>query len=115
MKLEKEKTLLIKKVGNFLEIDGKWYFPKRHSPTDKKGMIFKEVDKKAVENNINFLVKTLNPYLDKGMILEDALAELKPRELIRLTESLKTGKKPKVRNKYGCIDFIVNGVEVPIR
>jgi hypothetical protein len=113
--VEKEKTLKIRKIGSFLEIDDKWYFPKQQSRKDKKGMIFKEVDKKTVENNLKFLVKTLRPYLDKGMILEDALAELKPRDLMKLTESLKTGKRPKVRSKYGCIDFIVNGVEVPIR
>jgi hypothetical protein len=113
--MKREKTLMIRKIGNFLEIDGNWYFPKQHSRKDKKGMIFKQVDKKTVEGNVKILVKTLSPYLDKGMILEDALAELKPREMMKLTESLKTGKKPKVRSKYGCIDFIVNGVEVPIR
>ena len=113
---KKEKILRIKKIGNFLEIDNEWYFPKQHSRIDSgKTVIFKKVDKRAVKENIDFLVKTLKPYVDKGMILEDALSELKPRELVRITESIKLGKKPKVKQRYGCVNLEVNGVNIDIR
>ena len=116
MKNVKEKTIKIKKIGNFLELDGKWYFPKQHDPIDSgKSIIFKEVDKKAVKENIDFLVKTLKPHLDKGMILEDALGELKPRQLEKISNSIKVGKKPKVKKRYGCVELEVNGIAVPIR
>jgi hypothetical protein len=115
MKPKKEKTFKIRKLGNFLEIDGKWYFPKQHTKGKGEYIIFKEVDKNAVRGNIDFLVKTLKPYLDKGMILEDALCELKPRQLVRLTESLKTGKRPKVRNRFGCVEMEVDGTQIDVR
>ena len=107
---------IVKKIGNFLEIDGKWYFPILHSPKDKgKSLIFKEVDKEKIKTNIEFLVKTLKPYIDREMILEDALSELKPYELEKLSKSLKIGKTPKVKKRYGCVELNVDGVNIPIR
>jgi hypothetical protein len=111
-----KKTISVKKIGNFLEIDGKWYFPKQHSPKDRgKAIIFREVDKKIVEDNLKFLVNTLKPYLDGKMVLEDAIADLKPTEITKLFDALKTGKKPTVKRKYGCVDMVVNGITIPIR
>jgi len=110
------KEISIKKIGNFLEIDGKWYFPKRHSPKDDgKSIIFKEVDKKVLEENMKFLVEKLKPYIDGEMILKDALADMKPFELERLMKALNSGKQPKVKKKYGCVELCVNNVTIPIR
>jgi hypothetical protein len=109
-------ALKIRKVGNFLEIDGKWYFPKQHSPKDDgKAIIFRKVDKKLIEEKLGFIVEKLKPYLDKKMILSDALGELRPAELTKLSESLRVGVKPKVRKYYGCVEMQVNGVSIPIR
>ena len=114
--MKKEKTCRIRKVGNFLEIDGEWYFPKMHSPIDSgKTLIFKKVDKETIKGNILFLAKTLKPFIDKNMILEDALSDMKPIELHKLTETMKTGKKPKVIRRYGCVELKVGAITIPIR
>jgi uncharacterized protein YeaC (DUF1315 family) len=113
---KKEKTIKMRKIGNYLELNGVWYFPKQHSSIDSgKSIIFKEVDKNTVKGNIGFLVKTLKPYLDKGMILEDALSELKPFQLDKLSQAINLGKKPKVKKRYGCVQLEINGTTIDIR
>jgi hypothetical protein len=109
-----KKTIEVKKIGDFLEIDGKWYFPTRHAKKGK-ALLFTEVDKSAVQENIKNVIKILKPYLSREMVLEDALSSLRPRELMKLLESLKTGKKPNVKRSFGCVDMIVNGISIPIR
>jgi hypothetical protein len=116
MSRKKTKTIVVKKLGNFLEIDGKWYFPKMHSKLNKgESLIFKEVDKQSLTGNINFLIKTLMPHLDKKMILRDALREMKPFELEKIADSIRTGRKPKIRKRYGCVELVVNGTPIMIR
>lgn len=105
----------VKKVGNYIEINGQWYFPTQRSPKDKKDILFKEVDKEKIKMNLDFLLGKLEGYVDKRMLLEDALAELKPKELEKLCKALEGDKKPKVKHYYGCVIMNVGGVEIQLR
>lgn len=105
----------VKKIGNILVIDGKYYqFTNKYG---KKGeMVFKPIDKEKFEKITDSITKKLEPSLEKKDIIKDALGELPLENLEKLHDVLfKKKKKPKVRQRYGCVELVVGREVIPIR
>lgn len=108
-------TLQVRKIGNILEIDGKYYqFTNKYG---KQGeMIFEPIDKAKFDDLVNRLTKRLAPVMKNEMILKDALGELPLKNLERIANALERKKKPaKPRQRHGCVELAVGGETIPIR
>lgn len=103
----------VKKIGNVLEIGGKYYqFTNKYG---KHGaMIFKEIDKEKYDVLVDKIIEKLEPFVERKIILKDALAELPPKSLQKISDALEK-KKPKVRQRHGCVDIVVAGEVIQLR
>lgn len=103
----------VKKIGNVLEIGGKYYqFTNKYG---KHGaMIFKEIDKTKYNALVDKIIKKLEPLVERKVILKDALAELPPKALQKIANALEK-KKPRARQRYGCVELIVGGEVIQLR
>lgn len=104
----------IKKVGNILEIDGEYYEPLTEPSKDK--IVFKKIDKKEHDKMVKDVVDRLANYLNKKQILRDAICELPMSEIEKVQALLKSkGVKPKIRQRFGCIELHVGESIIQIR
>lgn len=107
------KPLLVKKIGNILEIDGRYYqFTNKYG---KRGeMIFEPINKTKFDAVVDKIVKKLEPVVQRRTILTDALGEIPLKNLEKMATALEK-KKPKARERYGCVELVVAGEVIQLR
>jgi len=73
------------------------------------------ISSKRLEERVNHLSKKLLSYVNKEMILKDALFHLTIEEIDNIERALKKKPKLKIQQKYGCIELKVGKHIIPIR
>jgi len=110
----------IKKMGNFLVIDGDLYEPDcSEDKSDHEFLKFNKVSMKRFNKLKNEIAEKLKDKLKSKDVIENALMDMSLQAMERLIKSLNSVKKPRIRKRYGCLNLEVgtgkNKTSIPIR
>lgn len=108
-------TLKLKKLGNYLEIDGNLYqFNGVQSMKDKEVMILKPIkNHKKLLKKIEEISKVLGDKLDNAELMRTALLDMPVDSFEKVYKAIK--KKKKIKQRHGCFEMIVGNEIIPIR
>ena len=109
-----KERMKIKKIGNALEINGKFYL--YQGAKDKEYMIFEEIgNADEVNEFLENLINKLEPSLDKRIILKDVLCEMPFDALKKLDKILEKEKPVMKKTEGGCVELHVGKTVLDIR
>jgi ubiquinone biosynthesis protein Coq4 len=105
----------VKKLGNYIELDGKLYqFASVSQLKDKEEMILNPISKpKLLLKKIDEVSNILADKLNKKELMRTALLDMPVDSFNKVYASLK--KKKKVRQRHGCFEMVVGKEIIPIR
>ena len=108
----------VRKLGNFLEIDGKLYQPiyRKDRKTDEF-LRFKLVkQQKESLKQIEKIAKKLAPKLNAQEVIRNALLDMPIGNINRIHKALfEQKKKPVIKQHHGCYDMEIGKEVIPIR
>jgi hypothetical protein len=105
----------IKKLGNYLEINGKLYqFDRVKALKDKEEMILKPIFKpKRLLREIDEVSKILADKLDNKELMRTALLDIPIDSFKRVYKAVK--KKKRIRQRHGCFEMDIGKETIQIR
>lgn len=109
------KSLKLKKLGNYLEVNGVLYqFAGVKQMKDKETMMLEPIKKPmALLKKIDEVAELLSDKLDKKELMRTALLDMPHDSFEKVYTSLK--KKKKVRQRHGCFEMAIGDEVVRIR
>ena len=79
-----------------------------------KKIYFKEIDKSDYDKKIKEMAEYISSKINAEKMVIDAIKHLEADKLDSLFKKFKQKKKPKLREKDGCYNLVVGGLEIPV-